>query len=863
MCWEVTSVKEGLARQLADALLQVQSGGSVSVQLMQEKHDQVLERHQKECAARMGIEQQLTTIRAECTDLAAALSKEEQLRGQTLERLNKFRATARVKEEHLLRQLESVNAKTAGRAQPDETAETFATPKPANPRTKQWHGTTAPPMATAPLPVRVKTEISSEVRTWLRKTALVAYGTALVDAGFDDIHTIASLTDDELHDLASHLQMPPGHRKKLQLSVAFLRESRKTVLQPSGLVGATPTHGPSPLLDAPEGQAETPLQRAKRAHGQAWTRLTSAEKSAALSATMESREDAIVRMAQEKLLEKESKLKQDEANLRKAKLRQDALRESELEELDKLKKQLEAQLRSAASSPGPQIRVSHATPKATDSSRQEGVKMVSALLRSVDGHPDVQVEDVVRYFDSLQMPARRWVAALQSKQRAGELEAFLGSLTAVAQSDKPKSADSAEQNDIHEANATDERQVHGDSKKKGTRRAQPAPPTTSGAEAESIHKATEQATEQDSGSEPEWEGDVELQSSEASATPAADDTASKSLLAASPFQTLRTRSRIKQQAAGGVLAATLIAGQQLYEVKQSHILKPGVPRNVVLTVGSQAATLIQSVKTMKPLESYQLQQIKMSFRHDEQSFTFRLRNQVRVTLSNPVLPGIEQNCDCFLMRDFAQGGRELIFNSEKTVQIEAEINARLDEHYRIAQDSVSAWLQQQGVSDPGMTQAAIRVLKKKTRESSSWNGMLYQMSEKDISYFLTETEAASRMQLEDDTPLSDEEDEAASDIETPDPTELQTAPQKLFGFRDKLPQNFIEARSLAAKAKVTILANIAGDESDSDSDAEQGGPNVPAQKAELDALSDGACRCLTRQFHVDMYYLPCILTNAD
>ena len=110
---------------------------------------------------------------------------------------------------------------------------------------------------------------------------------------------------------------------------------------------------------------------------------------------------------------------------------------------------------------------------------------------------------------------------------------------------------------------------------------------------------------------------------------------------------------------------------------------------------------------------------------------------------------------------------------------------------------------------------------------------------------------------------SDEEDEAASDIETPDPTELQTAPQKLFGFRDKLPQNFIEARSLAAKAKVTILANIAGDESDSDSDAEQGGPNVPAQKAELDALSDGACRCLTRQSHVDMYYLPCILTNAD
>ena len=86
---------------------------------------------------------------------------------------------------------------------------------------------------------------------------------------------------------------------------------------------------------------------------------------------------------------------------------------------------------------------------------------------------------------------------------------------------------------------------------------------------------------------------------------------------------------MKQQAAGGVLAATLLAGQQLFDVKQSHILRPGVPRNVVMTIGSQAATLIQSVKTMKPLESYQLHQIKMSFRHDEASFTFRLRNQVR------------------------------------------------------------------------------------------------------------------------------------------------------------------------------------------------------------------------------------------
>jgi hypothetical protein len=86
---------------------------------------------------------------------------------------------------------------------------------------------------------------------------------------------------------------------------------------------------------------------------------------------------------------------------------------------------------------------------------------------------------------------------------------------------------------------------------------------------------------------------------------------------------------VKQQAAGGVLAATLLAGQQLYEVKQSHILRPGVPRTVVLTIGSQAVTLIQSVKTMKPLESYPLQQIKISFRHDKASFTLRVHSQVR------------------------------------------------------------------------------------------------------------------------------------------------------------------------------------------------------------------------------------------
>ena len=83
-----------------------------------------------------------------------------------------------------------------------------------------------------------------------------------------------------------------------------------------------------------------------------------------------------------------------------------------------------------------------------------------------------------------------------------------------------------------------------------------------------------------------------------------------------------------------------------------------------------------------------------------------------------------------------QGGRELVFTSEKTVQIEAEIRSRLNEHYTTAYESVSTWLEEQGISDQQMTRAIIHLLKKKTRESSSWTGILQQMTEKDAAYFI-------------------------------------------------------------------------------------------------------------------------------
>jgi len=288
--------------------------------------------------------------------------------------------------------------------------------------------------------------------------------------------------------------------------------------------------------------------------------------------------------------------------------------------------------------------------------------------------------------------------------------------------------------------------------------------------------------------------------------------AKSGLLSASPFQSLRTRSRAKQQAAGGVLAATLLAGQTLYEVKQSHILRPGVPRKVVLTVGSQAITLLQSVKTMKPLETYQLQHTKAIFRHEEGSFTFHLRNQ---------------------------GGREIVFISEETMQIEADIMSRSTEHEKTADEHVTGWLQDQGISDPqmAMTQGAIRVLKKRNREPGAWAGILQQMSDEDAAHFIGQ---AAAHQGDEMTSEEEEEDEEA--MPDTDADRASAPAQKIFGFRDRLPQNLVEAKSLAAKAKASIQANIAGDDSDDDSDDEEGGgfKNPNGDDFESDDGSDDA-----------------------
>eukprot|EP01043_Picozoa_sp_COSAG02_P049652 COSAG02_NODE_5009_length_4725_cov_3.698011_3_plen_241_part_00 len=184
-----------------------------------------------------------------------------------------------------------------------------------------------------------------------------------------------------------------------------------------------------------------------------------------------------------------------------------------------------------------------------------------------------------------------------------------------------------------------------------------------------------------------------------------------------------------------------------------------------------------------------------------------------------------------------QGGRELTFSSEKTIQIEAEIRARLDEHSTIAHESVSSWLERQGISDPQMTEASIRVLKKKTRESTSWSGILQQMTEKDAAYFIQQ--AASLTHIPEDHNTSSEDEAASSDGKDNAADQPQTAPQKLFGFRDRLPQNLVEAKSLAAKAKESILANMAGDETDSDSETENTGPDSSARSIDPAGLSDG------------------------
>ena len=653
LCWEATLAKDELRRQLAAVLLQVQSGGGVSVQFAQEKHDQVVKLRQKEHAARMGVERQLNAVVAEKLELAAKLSKEQELRSQTLERLNNVSSTAKKKEAHLLRQLQlaSVTSVAKSTIVPHEAVARKSGRLTAKQPNAGSVSTTVP---SAPKIGASASEINSDLQAWLKQAALVDYSTSLVNAGYDEVATIASLTDNELREVASLLHMPPGHRKKLQLGVAILRNSR----MPAEPFCMTPAHTPAES----KSLAEAPLQRAKRVHGQSWNRLSAAEKQAAVSATLETREDGAIREAQQKLLEKETQLKQEESSLRKAKLRQDALRESELEKIDQLKKQLEAQLRSTALVPKPSIRAANGNPgRSTDRSRQEGVKMVSALLRSVDnGALGVQVEDVVRHFDSVQMPARRWVPALQSKQRAGELGIFLKSLTAPAKLEEPHSAhpratqaadtdsdgldDGSDSENLpsmsaQPANALDSKTEFNPqtplNRQNSDPEPDPEPESTAGAVSQAPEPAVDEpVSRQNSDPEPESTTGAVSQAPEPAVdepvTPKqADEMRTPSRLVESPFQSLRTRSRVKQQAAGGVLAATLLAGQQLFDVKQSHILRPGVPRNVVMTIGSQAATLIQSVKTMKPLESYQLHQIKMSFRHDEASFTFRLRNQVR------------------------------------------------------------------------------------------------------------------------------------------------------------------------------------------------------------------------------------------
>ena len=182
---------------------------------------------------------------------------------------------------------------------------------------------------------------------WLSEVGLKSYESAFLAEGYDDVNTIASLSDDELVDLASDLQMPRGHSKKLQLSAAALRKS----LQGAEHDARGPTPSAQHSAPQPEAGADTPLQRAKRAHGSAWSRLSSAEKSAILTAMIESPEEGAARKMEEaarkmeaQLLEKEAEIVQEQAKLRKAKLRHEALRESvaaSIAELDGLIKGLE------------------------------------------------------------------------------------------------------------------------------------------------------------------------------------------------------------------------------------------------------------------------------------------------------------------------------------------------------------------------------------------------------------------------------------------------------------------------------------------------------------------------------------------
>ena len=109
------------------------------------------------------------------------------------------------------------------------------------------------------------------------------------------------------------------------------------------------------------------------------------------------------------------------------------------------------------------------------------------------------------------------------------------------------------------------------------------------------------------------------------------------------------------------------------------------------------------------------------------------------------------------------------------------------------------------------------------------------MTEKDTAYFIQQ--AASSAHILDDK-LTSSEDEGAS-FDKNDTVDTQTAPQKLFSFRDRLPQNLIEAKSLAAKAKESLLANMADGETDSESENEHTGPNESLQNVDQAGLTDG------------------------
>lgn len=96
--------------------------------------------------------------------------------------------------------------------------------------------------------------------------------------------------------------------------------------------------------------------------------------------------------------------------------------------------------------------------------------------------------------------------------------------------------------------------------------------------------------------------------------------------------------------------------------------------------------------------------------------------------------------------------------------------------------------------------------------------MLEQMSEKDAAYIIQQ--ATSMVQVADDKLTSSDDEASSSD----DAADTQTRQQKLFGFRDRLPE-------MAARAKESIRSNIVGDETDSESDYDHAGTRENVQQS--------------------------------